>query len=36
MYLDGKPVLYIIDSLTIFQATRFLKDIFIKTIWDIL
>ena len=32
MYFDKKPVLYIINEVTIFQATKFLKDINIKSI----
>jgi len=36
IYLDGKPVLQVVDSLTLFQAAKFLKDIFTKTAWDIL
>ena len=31
IYLDGKPVLQVVDSLTSFQATKFLKDISAKT-----
>jgi len=30
MYLDGKLVLQIIDSLTLFQAAKFLRDISAK------
>jgi hypothetical protein len=26
MYLDGKPVLQVVDSATAFEAARFLKD----------
>ena len=36
MYLDGKPVLQIVDSLILFQAAKFLKDMSVKTTWDIL
>ena len=36
MYLDSKLVLQIVDSLILFQATKFLKDISAKTAWDIL
>ena len=32
MYLNGKPVLYIIDEVTTFQATRFLADITAKNV----
>jgi hypothetical protein len=31
IYLDSKPVLQIVDSLILFQATKFLKDISTKT-----
>ena len=31
IYLDSKPVLYIVDSLILFQAAKFLKDISTKT-----
>jgi hypothetical protein len=31
MYLDSKPVLYVIDEVTAFQAAKFLKDISAKT-----
>ena len=30
MYLNGKPVLYVINEVTIFQTTRFLADITAK------
>jgi hypothetical protein len=30
IYLDGKPVLQIVDTATSFQAVRFLKDISAK------
>jgi hypothetical protein len=30
IYLDGKPVLQIVDVTTSFQAVRFLKDILVK------
>ena len=33
MYLDGKPVLHIVDEGTRFSAARFLPDVFTKTIW---
>ena len=36
MYLDGKLVLQIVDSLILFQAAKFLKDMSVKTAWDIL
>jgi hypothetical protein len=31
IYLDSKPVLQVVDSLTAFQAAKFLKDISVKT-----
>ena len=31
IYLNSKLVLQVVDSLILFQATKFLKDIFIKT-----
>jgi hypothetical protein len=36
MYLDGKPVLQVVDSATAFQAARFLKDMSACTAWDTL
>ena len=30
MYLDGKPVLQVVDSLILFQAAKFLRDMFTK------
>ncbi|HEY2455482.1 MAG TPA: hypothetical protein VGI71_23255 [Scandinavium sp.] len=36
MYIDGKPVLHIVDTATAFQAARFLKDMSAKTAWDTL
>ena len=30
MYLNGKPVLYIVDEVTTFQAARFLADMTAK------
>ena len=35
-YLDGKPVLYVIDEATSFIAARFLKDESTRTVWDTL
>jgi hypothetical protein len=32
IYLDSKPVLQVVNSLTLFQAAKFLKDISVKTI----
>ena len=34
LYLDGKPVLHIVDKSTRFQAGRWLKDISAKHVWD--
>ena len=36
MYLNGKPVLQVVDSATVFEAARFLKDILARTAQDIL
>jgi hypothetical protein len=36
LHLDEKPVLQVVDSLTSFQAARFLKDMSAKTAWDTL
>ena len=36
MYIDGQPVLHVINKATGFQAARWLKDISAKHIWDIL
>ena len=36
MYLDGKPVLYVVDDATAFQAAKFLTDISAKTTWEAL
>lgn len=36
MYLNGKPVLHIVDAATSFQAARFLPDISAKTTWETL
>ena len=33
MYLEGKPVLHIVDEATRFSAARFLSDVSTKTIW---
>jgi hypothetical protein len=35
-YLDGKPVLHVVDTATAFQAARFLKDLSAKCTWDTL
>ena len=31
MYLNGKPVLQVVDSTTVFEAARFLKDMSART-----
>ncbi len=36
MYLDGKPILQVVDSVTAFEATRFLKDMSAYTAQDTL
>jgi hypothetical protein len=36
LYLDGKPVLQVVDSATAFGAARFLKDMSARTTWDTL
>jgi hypothetical protein len=36
MYLNGKPVLQVVDSATAFEAARFLKDMSAYTAWDTL
>ena len=36
MYLDGKPVLQVVDSATAFEAARFLKDILTREVWNAL
>jgi hypothetical protein len=36
MYLDGKPVLYVVDEATAFQAAKFLRDMSAKSTWDTL
>ena len=36
IYLNGKPVLQIVDTATSFQAARFLKDMSAKNAWDTL
>ena len=35
-YLDGKPVLHVVDEATSFMAARFLKDESARTVWDTL
>jgi hypothetical protein len=34
MYLESKPVLYIVDSVIAFQAARFLRNMSTKTVWE--
>lgn len=34
MYLDGKPVLHIVDEGTHFSAARFINDVSTKTVWS--
>lgn len=34
MYLDGKPVLHLVDNYTHFSAARFLPDMSTNTIWE--
>ena len=34
MYIQGKPVLHIVDDSTHFQAGRWLKDVSAKHVWD--
>ena len=36
LYLDGKPVLQVVDAATSFQAARFLRDMSAKDAWDTL
>lgn len=36
MYLDGDPVLHLVDSATFFQAARFLKSLSAKDTWEAL
>jgi hypothetical protein len=36
IYLNGKPVLQVINATTFFQAARFLKDMSVKNVWEIL
>lgn len=36
LYLEGKPVLHVVDSATSFNAARFLKDMSAKSAWDTL
>ena len=36
MYINGSPVLYIINKATRFQAVRWLRNISVKYTWDIL
>ena len=34
LYLDKKPILYAINDITVFNVTRFLKDMSIKAAQD--
>ena len=36
IYLNGKPILQVINSTTTFKAARFLKDMLARTAWDTL
>jgi hypothetical protein len=36
LYIDGKPVLQVVDSATAFQAARFLRDMSAKSAWETL
>src|SRR6266536_102776 len=36
MYLNRKPVLQVVDSMTAFEAARFLKDMSARIAWDTL
>ena len=36
MYLDGKPVLHVVDAATGFQAARFMRNMSAKETWDVL
>jgi len=36
MYIDGSPILHIIDEATRFQAARWLQNISAKHTWDVL
>ena len=36
MYIDGNPVLHIVDEATRFQAARWLQNISAKHTWDVL
>ena len=36
MYLDGKPVFYVVDAATGFQAARFIRNMLAKKTWDVL
>ena len=36
MFIDGKPILHVIDAATSFQAARFLRDMTAKEVWDTL
>ena len=34
LYLEGKPILQVVNSTILFQVARFLKDMKVKTVWD--
>lgn len=34
LYIEGEPVLHLVDEVTCFQAGRWLKDISAKHVWD--
>jgi hypothetical protein len=36
IYLNGKPILQVVDFITAFRAARFLKDILACMVWDTL
>jgi len=36
LHINGKPVLQVVDSSTLFQAARFLKDMSARSAWDTL
>ena len=36
MYINKKPVLYVVDSVTVFQAAKFLHNMKVTTVWEVL
>jgi len=36
MYIDKKSVLYVVDSVTAFQAAKFLHNMEATTVWEVL